>query len=912
MKQAILFYLMCILTFSSLAQDKEFLQNIIIVKFKSEENKTSFTQKNISKLLQKDLKEITPLFVNFNLKKKQLPKQYDLSTLYKIELKNNSNFYIHLNELNQSNNIEYAEPYPISYLLDVPNDPKIESQYYLDKMNAFNAHNITHGDTSIVIGIVDSGVDLLHEDLKDNFKYNYNDPINNIDDDKDGYIDNYYGWDVADDDFNPQSLVNIYGDANYHGTKVSGAASASTNNETGIASIGYNCKIMPIKVMNNSGTISAGYEGIIYAADHGCQIINCSWGNNFPTQFGQDVINYAALYKNCLVVAAAGNKVTAWDKRADTWFYPASYDNVLSVAGTDANDLRWDGSSYATTVDVSTGGLNVFSTKQNNSYGSGSGTSYAAPQVAGLAALLKSIKPGFTQKQLAEQIRITCDNIDTIPDNVYYKNQMGYGRINAYNALTIDSLPSVRIEDLKTIGSHNNRFIIGDTINIWFTAKNYLAQLQNSTIRLTSNSEFIEPINNFFSTGALGTFESINNSNSPLTLKIIEGISQNENIWLKFEIKADGYNDYHIYELKVNLNYIDISENKITTTLTSSGKLGYVNRNDYMGNGFQYKNTNLMNSGGIIVALNSEQMASSLFDVDEFVSFTIIDTTRNNKNELEAFTQYSSLDETGLSVNISHTTLAKTIDLQNTAIIHKYEIENKLSNSLENVKFSQFIDWDLYSYTNNKIEFNDELNLLYTYNLGNNVVCAAICLLNDMECIPYGFDITNGGNGGIDITSDFNNNMKWYAMNNSRNNAGNDGDSINVAGMLTTDFFNISANNSFEIAFANIIGDNYNDLIIKATAIKSNYLSNKQTFNSEFEMSVFPNPVKDQLKINLINKTENVSIKIYDQKGNMKLNKTFSSKQNILINTANFNPGLFLIQYISNSKTATLKFIKVN
>ncbi|RLD77529.1 MAG: hypothetical protein DRJ10_11775, partial [Bacteroidetes bacterium] len=468
------------------AQEPTYIDNTIVIKIKPNTKgkiKKEKTIEQIERLINNDIDKITPLFKNFNTGKKLIPAQFDLSNIYKIKLKNSQNLISHIIELNRLESIEYAELYPIAYIFDTPNDPKISSQYYLNKIKAFEAHQISKGDTNIVIGIVDTGVDLLHEDLKDNYKYNYADPINNIDDDMDGYVDNYYGWDVANDDSNPQSHVNIFGETNYHGTKVSGMASAVTNNNIGIASIGYKTKILPIKVMDSTGRIVAGYEGIIYAADHGCDIINCSWGSNSPSKFAQDAINYATQYKNCLIVAAAGNKSAAIDGRPDTWFYPASYNNVLSVAATGTNDIRWNGSSYATTVDVSAPGENVFFTKQFNSYGTGYGTSYAAPLVAGLAGLIKAQRPELTNKQISEQIRVTSDIIDTLSENSYYSKQLGYGRINAHRALSINDMPAVRIDSFEIIANNISTQIAGDTLQVIFTATNYLAQVTNTVIR---------------------------------------------------------------------------------------------------------------------------------------------------------------------------------------------------------------------------------------------------------------------------------------------------------------------------------------------------------------------------------------------------------------------------------------------
>ena len=902
------------LLFNTNAQNPHFLKNTIIIKIKNQTNPKSNKEliiKDIKQIANEKISDIAPMFKNFNHSKQKIPTQYDLSYIYKITLNNNSSFNTILQSIKKSDNIIYAEPYPISIVFGEPDDPYINNQYYLQNIKAFDAHEYSTGDTNIVIGIVDTGVDLLHEDLKDNYKYNYNDPINNIDDDMDGYIDNYYGWDVADNNSNPQSLVNENGQINYHGTKVSGVASAVTNNGIGIASIGYKTKIMPIKTMDASGYIVAGYEGIVYAADHGCHIINCSWGSNYPSQFAQDVINYAAIYKNCLVVAAAGNKNSSVSGRPDELWYPASYKNVLSVAATGPDDTRWYGSSYATTVDVSAPGENIYSTNQNNTYSFGFGTSYAAPLVAGLAGLLKAQRPELTQQQILEQIRITSDNIDTLPNNIYYSKQLGYGRINAFKALTINDMPSVRIDSLNIVANLNEPLFAGDTLKVTFSATNILAQATNTTIRLTSNSDFLVPINNFFSTGKLETFEWVNNLATPMLIKINPDMPNNEKVWFIFEIKAEGYDDYQVFEIYLNRNYIDINENKIATTLTGNGKLGYVNKDEKLGLGFVYENSNnFLNYGGIIVGNSNSTMASALFDVEEFTSTKTIDTLRNNTNELIGEAAFSAKQETELGIDITQTTIASTKEQMQSTLMHLYKLQNKTTQTIENVKMSQFIDWDLYAYKKNRTGYVDYLNLFYTYSTGNNVVYAGICLLNEIGSTPYGFDLIDGGNGGVDITQGFSNDLKWITMTNNRPQAGNNGDTINIATMLTTDFFNIAANDSIEIAFAEIIGNNYNDLIIKTNAAISAYRKTTVQNKLANRFNIFPNPANKELTIQYYHK-QKATIYIYDNAGRVQFANDYYNNKPITINIEHLEPGIYIVNCITDTEQFSAKFIKI-
>ena len=906
--------LLLLLALGLKAQISRYDNKIIILKIKQAETLKSSIDNTFDKIRQvanDPSIEIKPVFENSDKRKQVKNSKYNLANFYKIELKSSDtiNYYIH--QLNQIENIEYAEPYPVAQVFEVTDDPKIDNQYYLAITNAFEAFNYSTGDTNIVIGIVDSGVDLLHEDLRDNYKYNYEDPINGVDDDGDGYTDNYYGWDMADNDFNPQNLVNDNGEANYHGTKVAGIASAKTNNAIGIAGIGYNTRILPIKAMNSSGYIVAGYEGIIYAADHGCHIINCSWGSNTYSKFAQDVINYASLEKKCLVVAAAGNTGASSNGRPDLWFYPASYDNVLSVAATGSSDMRWSGSSYATTVDVCAPGENIYSTRQFNTYSSGSGTSYAAPLVAGLAGLVKAVNPNYTQKQLAEQIRVTSDVIDTLPENIFYKRQLG-GRINALRALTVNDIPSIRLDSFIIEALNQRSLQIGDTLQVSFIASNYLAQASNTTIRLTTNTDYFSPINSIYKTGKLNTFESVNNHSNPFLLEVTKNIPLNEKVWFIFEMQDEGYADYQIIEKKINNNYLQISENKITTTLTSNGHIGYADKTENLGVGFVYNNSNnFLNYGGIILGNSNTNIASALLEIEEFNTELLVDTTRNSENVLVGKTAYSALPETGLPIAITQTTLASNDISIQYMLVHLYNLKNTSNTSVEGLKLSHFMDWNLYSGTANQIGYVAELNLSYTYSNANEIIYTGICLLNDMKSVSYGFDMIPGGNGGIDITNGFNNDLKWYTMNNSRLLAGNNGDSIDVASMLTTDFFSLNPNDSIEIAFAHVVSPNYADLITMVMLARADYQVSAIENTIASSYSLFPNPAKSELSLVSTKLFEKTKVTIYDQTGRLQYSNDYLGSNVFTINISNLEQGIYIVNIENERKKVALKFIKV-
>jgi len=328
----------------------------------------------------------------------------------------------------------------------MPNDPEFSEQWSLHNIgqtggkddadiDAPEAWEIETGDLGIVIAIIDSGIDETHPDLINNIWINEDEiPDNGIDDDN-GYIDDYHGFNFFE---NNNDIHDNYG----HGTRVAGIIGAETNNSIGIAGILWNCKMMIVKVWDQNfiTTVDIILEGIRYAADNGVKIISMSLGA-YENQLTEDElrnIRQTANYtydKGCISVASAGN-----DGRDDP-FYPAAHEKVIAVAGTDHRDKQMkDGMLFASNhgewVDVAAPGELVYTTAPtypNNyevtDYSLASGTSYAAPHVSSIVALLLSKNPELTPEEV---IKIVRSNVDPYDSDLY----LGTGRVNAYKALT--------------------------------------------------------------------------------------------------------------------------------------------------------------------------------------------------------------------------------------------------------------------------------------------------------------------------------------------------------------------------------------------------------------------------------------------------------------------------------------------
>ncbi len=302
----------------------------------------------------------------------------------------------------------------------IPNDPYFSQQWYLPEVKADSLWGLTTGDSVQVIGILDTGVDWLHPDLKNKIWENKDEiPDNGIDDDSNGYIDDIRGWDFVNQDNNPK-------DDNSHGTHCAGIAGAETNNGIGISGVSWGARIMPIKVFQSNGV---GYfshiaSGFWYAAKNGCTVFSNSWMSTGESMTIRLAMEYA--YSKGLIVASAGNMNTKTDMPCPPWppyepNYPACYNWVLGVEATvpgggnasfsnfdPTGPVISDGRPYGSiffnnndyNYEMRAPGVSFISTVPNGQYRAYSGTSMACPLVAGSIALMKSYDPDLSNEQV--------------------------------------------------------------------------------------------------------------------------------------------------------------------------------------------------------------------------------------------------------------------------------------------------------------------------------------------------------------------------------------------------------------------------------------------------------------------------------------------------------------------------------
>ena len=369
----------------------------------------------------------------------------------------------------QSDIIKVADADGVAHTQSIPNDTAFGDMWSLRNVGGFSisgaeafpdcdidapeAWEITTGQSSVIIAMSDTGFDYNHVDLRPNVWTNINEFANSSDDDKNGFIDDRIGWNFVNNNATPMDDVG-------HGTHVAGVIGAKGNNGIGIAGLCWNCRLMPIRVLDDSGgfntDIAAGFD---YARKMGARIINASHGGT-STAVVQTAVNQLEA-AGVLLVAAAGNE----GENADTYpLYPAAYpnSNIISVGYSNHRDELSVYSNFGTTsVDLIAPGVTIYSTAPNNSYDAESGSSFASPEVAGVAALIKSIHPDWSCWQIRSAI---LSNVDVKPQ--FAGLCATGGRLNAYKALS-GKLP------LKTALDNNLAWTTGG--NVGWTGRSELS-----------------------------------------------------------------------------------------------------------------------------------------------------------------------------------------------------------------------------------------------------------------------------------------------------------------------------------------------------------------------------------------------------------------------------------------------------
>ena len=468
----------------------------------------------------------------------------------------------------------------------VQGNASCQDQWYLRSGNLQKSWDLLRtrgiaagGDSSVVVAVIDTGVDYTHEDLKDNIWVNTKEiPGNGIDDDGNGYIDDVYGVDL-------ETGRDSGMDDNGHGTHVAGIIAAS-NNHIGVVGLAYNVKLMPIKAGMASGFFNQSQiaKGILYAYNNGADVINMSFGGSASTIAVQDALETA--YTRCVLVAAAGNDAMPNEGRPITApTYPAALSYVMGVMsvdmwGVESGFTNYDVAAYSSVeYEVYAPGSQILSTIPGNRYATWSGTSMAAPYVSAMAALLRSAYPDtntYPTKFIYGQIAATGGRSAICCDPKEHGVHNLPKIVDIYNALTQLPKPEVSAADFlvfddKSLSDQNNGDGVidaGETVALAFTLRNRWGAAKDVTLSLDAKSQagidcpYIEFLTNNVNYGNVGTYASIDYGKTKEGT-FVTGVDADKSLLVK--IADDCPNDY-IIALNITVtakNDLDADDTKV-------------------------------------------------------------------------------------------------------------------------------------------------------------------------------------------------------------------------------------------------------------------------------------------------------------------------------------------------------------
>lgn len=792
--------------------------------------------------------------------------------------------------------VEYAERMPKHRFIQQPNDSLYGYQYYPAMIGADSAWTYYDQQSvkdSVIIGIIDTGVDPLHEDLSSAMFVNpgeagidsigNNKSANGIDDDKNGFIDDWQGWDFASG-IDPVKGDNRAVPGHLHGTHVAGTACAISNNQKGIAGIARNHRILPVKVGlddSNAVNVTGGYEGILYAAMMGADIINCSWGSPTSSMAEQEIVNEALQYGS-VIIGGAGND------QSDMAFYPASYRGVVSVAAIGPDTMKAGYSNAHATVDISAPGSFIYSTVLGNGYGYSSGTSMAAPIVSGVAALLKSLKPAYSNEQVAGILKASSKDISSM--NPLYAKGLGAGMIQAYGAISMNKPRYVEITqaDFSEINP-NGMFTPGERVELSIVIHNLLEDVDSCTLII--HSEDVQyPVTILNDTIQLGRLKAstVYALAEKVTCILPQSSPFNHRMVVRLDFQSGSMNIGRGFaELIINPTYRTMTSNDMHLTVTSQGHIGY---NDYptnmqgMGLAFPPNEQSVLFESGLIVGTSAEKLSNGVRDIsgdEQEQSFHIRSSVEvvspGQKADAESFSHFSdSVRTIDAGVSVEHRVYQFDEEGVDSTVFITYDIKNERIARMDSVYAGMFFDWDIGPSGQNNIclfEMKDGYAHCFS-TVDSTLPHIGVALLNDIPVQFHAIDNDGRGNG-FSIYDGFSRNEKWFAVSGgiSRERSR----STDVSMIMGGGPFALEPGSRQQVALAIVAGASKAD--INAAILNARLLAKQKGIASGFRWNEMPEKSRlldivisqdEMIRIDFeLSKQEMVEFAIYSMQGHI-------------------------------------------
>ncbi|PKL81157.1 MAG: hypothetical protein CVV25_01580 [Ignavibacteriae bacterium HGW-Ignavibacteriae-4] len=592
MKTFRILLLLTVFTFG--AHASEYLDNTVLVRFNNFHKDDADINKILEQSNAKIARRILPIEAslrygnttqykssNNSRYKEILDAEEPVLRTYVVEYKGNQSpekfcFYLMKNFME----VEIAEPYRLQKMQGfTPNDQYIAQQDdALALISAYDAWEIYAGDSNVVIGISDNGIDQFHPDLRNNIAINNKEtPNNGIDDDNNGFIDDYNGFNL--DGGSPEQLWgNTYVNDD-HGTVSAGIAGADFNNGIGVAGIGGYSKIFPIRIGTvelGSRYTAFGYESMIFAARTGIKVLNCSWGEEgVYSELEQMIVTYAVA--NDVAIVAAGGNQDSNDQV--TKFYPSGYKGVLGVGVVSPFDSFLSASLLGPQTRIMAPASGNYTTTLNGKYTIPTAyTSFSTPIVAGAVALARGQHPELSATQVLEFVRQSTDDIS---EKINFYKDVYPGRLNMLKMVTTDpmSIPGIMIEKVvlkDNTGAEQDRFFLGDTVSVELELKNVLGDATNLNFNLSiAYPESFKPLT--FTDSSYTNLNLKTNESKTITgFKYIITNEYSEYINFRLDITDDDdYKDFILYDYKSIPTITTFENQDIKFSISDRGAFGY-------------------------------------------------------------------------------------------------------------------------------------------------------------------------------------------------------------------------------------------------------------------------------------------------------------------------------------------------
>lgn len=836
--------------------------------------------------------------------------------------------------------VEYAEPKYIQKLIDEPitNDSLLSEQYYLNSINASEAWSLLDTTGKIVkIAVVDTGVDYYHEDLQGVIYINpgedgiddlgYERRTNGRDDDKNGFADDWRGWDFGADD-TESGFDNDPFPGQAHGTHVSGIIAAVKDNVVGIAGIGLNTKIIPVKIGYNdpsSRNLINSYDGLLYAALIKADVINCSWGSGGYSQAEQDIVNQVVLLGS-LIVAAAGNDYSA------IAFYPASYDGVISVAAIDQLDRKANFSNYFSKVDVSAPGVQVLSTIPDNGYTAWNGTSMASPVAAAVAGMIKFNFPNYNNLQIGEHLKATAKRISLF--NPEYDGLIGTGKVDALNALTEKQPVSLSLKSYEVIEEINDGVIkSGEKVELKLELLNALFPAKNVKIFASSSADgAAQFINDVLFAGDFTELES-KVVDGTISFYVTASLVLNYSLPITIKMVDDTGKEFlSTVSIFVNPTWRTMNENNISLTYTSQGNIAYDDfPNNSRGEGFKYNSgSNVLFEGALMVGYGYDLIANcargssgSAKNRDFLIEKSIETQNPGFVASEDTYTEFKSREDSLVApVRVIQSGYQfKDGELDDVSFV-VYDLINESGEYQDSVFSALYLDWDIGpSGSNNKAVWDENGEFAYAVNaLDGSLPLAGIKMISNYRPNFWAIDNNGDTEENPGVYDGFSLTEKWSMMTNGIGRSQSDITDISM--VIGAGPISVRAGDTVRVSFALFSANNLKDL--EKTADKIRDINEIINSNGKYQSTpkqndinlIFPNPADKNVTVEIaVSDSSRGELTLWDISGKFikelysynsdSTDKLFPGFVRLKFDISELSQGQYLLRFVTNKSKST-------